>query len=70
LSENRLGANDAITGRRKLLWRHRWPDAVRDDVLARLLALNAEPYKDEVNLGGTEQRGENWYESTSKRLSN
>jgi len=28
-------------GRGKLPWRHRWPDDVRDDVLARLLALNA-----------------------------
>lgn len=29
-------------GRGKLPWRHRWPDDVRDDVLARLLALNAQ----------------------------
>ena len=29
-------------GRKKKPWRYRWPDAVRDDVLARLLALNAE----------------------------
>ena len=29
----------------------RWPDAVRDDVLARLLALNAERYAEEVALG-------------------
>jgi hypothetical protein len=28
--------------RRKKPWRYRWPDDVRDDVLARLLALNAE----------------------------
>jgi hypothetical protein len=34
-----------------LPWRYRWPDAVRDDVLARLLALNAERYADEVALG-------------------
>ncbi len=27
---------------RKKPWRYRWPDAVRDEVLARLLALNAE----------------------------
>lgn len=31
--------------------RYRWPDEVRDDVLARLLALNAERYKQEVNAG-------------------
>jgi hypothetical protein len=41
----------AISGRRKLPWRYRWPDAVRDDVLARLLALNAERYAEEVRLG-------------------
>ena len=29
-------------GRRRKPWRYRWPDAVRDEVLARLLALNAE----------------------------
>ena len=29
-------------GRKKKPWRYHWPDAVRDDVLARLLALNAE----------------------------
>jgi hypothetical protein len=42
----------AATGsKRKLPWRHRWPDPVRDEVLARLLALNAERYEEEVNLG-------------------
>jgi hypothetical protein len=28
--------------RRRKPWRYRWPDAIRDEVLARLLALNAE----------------------------
>jgi len=46
-----LEAYGAISGRRKLPWRYRWPDAVRDDVLARLLALNAERYEEEVRLG-------------------
>ena len=41
----------AITGRRKLPWRYRRPDSVRDDVLARLLALNAESYAEEVAIG-------------------
>jgi hypothetical protein len=42
----------SITGSRgKLPWRYRWPDAVRDDVLARLLALNAERYAEEVAMG-------------------
>jgi hypothetical protein len=49
--QSQLQAYGAITGRRKLPWRYRWPDAVRDDVLARLLALNAERYAEEVNLG-------------------
>ena len=30
------------SSRRRKPWRHRWPDTVRDEVLARLLALNAE----------------------------
>ena len=43
----------AATGsKRKLPWRHRWPDGVRDEVLARLLALNAERYAEEVAPGG------------------
>jgi hypothetical protein len=46
------GQLQAITGsRRKLPWRYRWPDAVRDEVLARLLALNAKRYAEEANLG-------------------
>jgi hypothetical protein len=49
--QGQLRASGAITGRRKLPWRYRWPDAVRDDVLARLLALNAERYAEEVRLG-------------------
>lgn len=49
--QSQLQATGAITGRRKLPWRYRWPDSVRDDVLARLLALNAERYEEEVNLG-------------------
>ena len=46
-----LQAYGAIASRRKLPWRYRWPDAVRDDVLARLLALNAERYAEEVAQG-------------------
>jgi hypothetical protein len=49
--QSQLQAYGAITGRRKLPWRFRWPDAVRDDVLARLLALNAERYAEEQILG-------------------
>ena len=49
--QGQLQAYGAITGRRKLPWRYRLPDAVRDDVLARLLALNAERYQEEVDQG-------------------
>jgi hypothetical protein len=49
--QGQLQAYGAITGRRKLPWRYPWPDAARDDMLARLLALNAERYQEEVALG-------------------
>ena len=41
-------------GRRKKPWRYRWPDAVRDEVLARLLALNAERAAEEARSGATD----------------
>jgi hypothetical protein len=41
----------AVKPNKKLPWRHRWPDAIRDDVLARLLALNAERYAEEQAMG-------------------
>lgn len=34
--------DEASTSRRKKPWRYRWPDALHDEVLARLLALNAQ----------------------------
>jgi hypothetical protein len=46
-----LRAYGAVKGKKKLPWRYRWPDDVREDVLARLLALNAERYGEEVALG-------------------
>jgi hypothetical protein len=49
--EAQVRAYGAVKGKKKLPWRYRWPDEVRDDVLARLLALNAEPYGEEVALG-------------------
>jgi hypothetical protein len=38
----------ATGSKSKLSWRYRWPDAVRDEVLARLLALNAERHEEEL----------------------
>ena len=47
-------------GKKKKPWRYRWPDEVRDDVLARLLELNAERAKEEARsgtAGETQRRG-------------
>ena len=49
--EAQVRAYGAVKGKKKFPWRYRWPDDVRDDVLARLLALNAERYEEEVALG-------------------
>jgi hypothetical protein len=38
-------------GDKKRPWRYRWPDEVRDEVLARLLELNAERAKEEARSG-------------------
>ena len=38
-------------GRKRKPWRYRWPDAVRDEVLARLLALNAKRAAEERMAG-------------------
>lgn len=37
--------------RKKLPWRYRWPDPIRNDILARLLDLNQERYDAEIRLG-------------------
>jgi len=57
----------AIKSHKKLPWRYRWPEAVRDDVLARLLALNAERYEEEVNLGLHSKGAKQAARATSKR---
>ena len=46
-------------GNKKKPWRYRWPDEVRDEVLARLLELNVERAKEEVRSGAaaTKKRG-------------
>ena len=40
--------DEATWGHKKKPYRYRWPDAIRDEVLARLLALNTERAADEV----------------------
>ena len=43
--------DESITGRRKKKpWRYRWPDDVRDEILARLLELNAERAKEQSSI--------------------
>jgi len=39
------------SSRRKKPWRYRWPDAVQDEVLARLIELNAERAREELRTG-------------------
>ena len=46
-----LKAYGVVNFRKKLSWRYRWSDAVQEDVLARLLDLNAERYAEEAKLG-------------------
>jgi type I restriction-modification system DNA methylase subunit len=65
--QGQLEAYGAISGRRKLPWRYRWPDAVRDEVLARLLALNAERYEEEVALGLHTKAGKQAAKASGKR---
>ena len=43
--------DEATWGRRRKPYRYRWPDSVRDEVLARLLALNAERAAEEARAG-------------------
>jgi len=43
--------DEEVWGNKKKPWRYRWPDEVRDEVLARLLELNAERAKEEARAG-------------------
>ena len=43
--------DETTWSRKKKPYRYRWPDPVRDEVLARLLALNAERAAEEARLG-------------------
>jgi hypothetical protein len=49
---------EASGGRRKKKpWRYRWPDDVRDEVLARLLELNAQRAKEQAGRPPSAERG-------------
>ena len=43
--------DEAERGRKKKPWRYRWPDDVRDEILARLMALNAQRAQEERLAG-------------------
>ena len=49
--QGQLRAFGAVKAKKRLPWRYRWPGDVREEVLARLLALNAERYAEEVAMG-------------------
>ena len=51
--------DEATWGRKKKPYRYRWPDTVRDEVLARLLALNADRAAAEVRAGALAGVGAN-----------
>jgi hypothetical protein len=60
---------EETSSRRKKPWRYRWPDEVREEVLARLLELNAVRAKEEVRSGAavTKKRSR---KQASKHISN
>ena len=45
--ETESGAEESTGRKKKKPWRFRWPDEVRDEVLARLLKLNADRAEEE-----------------------
>ncbi len=49
--ETESGAEESTGRKKKKPWRYRWPDDVRDEVLARLLKLNAERAAEERRAG-------------------
>ena len=59
--------DEATWGRKKKPYRYRWPDAVRDEVLARLIALNAIRSAGEARagvLGAMSAHRTPWHEAT------
>ena len=56
-------------GKRKKPYRYRWPDAVRDEVLARLLELNAQRAADEARAGAAAQKPSTKYRPSTRQAS-
>ena len=53
--------------RGKLPWRYKWPEAIHDDVLARLLDLNQTRYDEEIRLGRHGKTSQSGKETTPKK---
>src|SRR5690606_31873844 len=49
--EEGAGGQGSGARKKKKPWRYRWPDDFRDEVLARLLELNAERHREEMLAG-------------------
>jgi hypothetical protein len=56
-------------GDKRKPYRYRWPDEVRDEVLARLLELNADRAHEEARAGATRARNQRGGTTTAKRAS-
>ncbi len=54
-------------GDKKKPWRYRWPDEVRDEVLARLLELNAARAKEESRTGAAAEKKQGRKMTTKRR---
>ncbi len=54
--EDEADAEESTGRKKKKPWRFRWPDEVRDEVIARLLKLNAERAEQERLAGATAQK--------------
>jgi hypothetical protein len=48
--------DEEARGKKKVPWRHRWPNDIRDEVLARLLKLNSERAEEETRSGAAAVR--------------
>jgi hypothetical protein len=64
------GAEESGGRKKKKPWRYRWPDEIRDEVLARLLKLNAERAEEErrTGLGASSQIPKSKGASRPRRL--
>ena len=61
--------DETTWGRKKKPYRYRWPDEVRDEVLARLLELNAECAAEEARAGANAQANRGPSRSRQRKIS-